>query len=123
MVIPVPARHSIALSKLDRGLDTDFDDIIFLIQNNFINLAELERVTQKALAQAREFDMNSTEVIAHSQELKKTALAFLQTFIHTRSQHMRFFNVHFGLSQVLRHRNPLQITFQKLPVSLLIGSA
>jgi hypothetical protein len=63
--------YSIALSKVDRGFDTDFDDIIFLIQNNFINLAELEKVTQKALEKAREFDMNSTEVIAHIQELKK----------------------------------------------------
>ena len=28
--------HSIALSKLDRGLDTDFDDLVFLIQNNHV---------------------------------------------------------------------------------------
>ena len=32
---------------------------------------EVEKVTQKALEKAREFDMNSTEVIAHFQELKK----------------------------------------------------
>lgn len=63
--------YSIALSKVERGFDTDFDDIIFLIRNNYVNLAELEKVTQKALERGHEFDMNSTEVIAHFQELKK----------------------------------------------------
>lgn len=62
--------YSIALSKVDRGFDTDFDDIIFLIQNSYITLANLERVTLKALEKAREFDMNSSEVNAHIQELK-----------------------------------------------------
>jgi len=28
--------YSIALSKLDRGFDTDFDDIVFLVQNGFV---------------------------------------------------------------------------------------
>jgi len=63
--------YSIALSKLERGFDTDFDDIIFLIQKEYVDLAELEAMTNKALEKAREFDMNSDEVIAHLQELKK----------------------------------------------------
>ncbi len=69
MVIADP--YSIALSKLERGFDTDFDDIIFLIQSNFITLIELEAIAQKALEKAQEFDMNTKEMLAHHQELRK----------------------------------------------------
>lgn len=61
--------YSIALSKLDRGFDTDFDDIVFLIQHNHVQLDELERITQNALSQARKFDFHP-EILAHLQELK-----------------------------------------------------
>lgn len=61
--------YSIALSKLDRGLDTDLDDIVFLIQHNLATLDELERITRDALAHARKFDFNP-EILAHLQELK-----------------------------------------------------
>ena len=62
--------YSIALAKLDRGFDTDFDDLIFLVNRNLVDIEELERITRKALSRAREFDMNPTEVLAHLQELK-----------------------------------------------------
>jgi len=62
--------YSIAFSKLDRGFDTDFDDIIFLINRNLVDIEELERVTSNALSRARDFDMNPNEVLAHLQELK-----------------------------------------------------
>lgn len=62
--------YSIALSKLDRGFDTDFDDIIFLIRHNFVSLSELERMTHAALSQAGKFDFNP-EILAHLQELLK----------------------------------------------------
>ena len=61
--------YSIALSKLDRGFETDIDDIIFLIQKNFMTLAELERITRKAMSQARQFDL-SPEILDHLQDLK-----------------------------------------------------
>lgn len=61
--------YSIALSKLDRGFDTDFEDIIFLIQQNFINLNELERITRAALPQARKYDLHP-DILDHLQELK-----------------------------------------------------
>ena len=60
--------YSIALSKLDRGFDTDLDDIAFLIQHNYIVLEELERLTKNALAHARKFDF-SPEILDHLQEL------------------------------------------------------
>ena len=63
--------YSISLSKLDRGFDTDFDDIIFLVKRRLIDIEELDRIMRKALLRAREFDMNATEVLAHFQVLKE----------------------------------------------------
>jgi hypothetical protein len=56
--------YSMALSKLDRGFDTDVDDIVFLIQRGFIYLDELERFTQDLLPRARDFDINSADLLA-----------------------------------------------------------
>lgn len=61
--------NSIALSKLDRGFDTDFDDIIFLIQQNLVSLNELERITRDALPHAREYDFH-LDILDHLKELK-----------------------------------------------------
>lgn len=57
--------YSIALSKLDRGFDTDIDDIVFLIQHGYVDFDELERVAQASLPRAREFDINPDELLAH----------------------------------------------------------
>jgi hypothetical protein len=62
--------YVIALSKLDRAFDTDFDDLIFLVQRNLVDLDQLEGITRDALSRARDFDMNPDEVLAHLQELK-----------------------------------------------------
>lgn len=62
--------YSIALSKLDRGFDTDFDDLVFLVRQNLVEIQLLERMTEISLSRAREFDMNPTEVLGHLQELK-----------------------------------------------------
>ena len=61
--------YSIALSKLDRGLDTDLEDIVFLVRRNFITLDELERITRNALSLAGKFDLHP-DILAHLQELK-----------------------------------------------------
>ena len=57
--------YSIALSKLDRGFDTDFDDIIFLIQSGHVALDKLERMSQAVLPRAGEFDINPADFLAH----------------------------------------------------------
>lgn len=36
--------YSITLSKLDRGLDTDLDDIVFLVRSGFVDVQEFERM-------------------------------------------------------------------------------
>lgn len=61
--------YSIALSKLDRGFDTDFDDLVFLVQNNYVRLGELERLAREAILYTRQFDL-SPDFLAHFQELK-----------------------------------------------------
>lgn len=61
--------YSIALSKLDRGIETDFEDIIFLIQHNYITLNELDRIMQDALAHAHKYDFHP-DILDHLQELK-----------------------------------------------------
>jgi hypothetical protein len=61
--------YSIALSKLDRGLDTDFDDLVFLVQNNHVDMDEFERMVSDALPHARKFDFNP-DILEHLLELK-----------------------------------------------------
>lgn len=45
--------YAIALSKIDRGFDTDLDDVAFLIKNGHIEINKLERVIDNALPHAR----------------------------------------------------------------------
>jgi hypothetical protein len=61
--------YSIALSKLDRGFDTDLADIVFLVQSGYVNLQELIRITEDALSHAGKFDFNP-EIRDHLQELQ-----------------------------------------------------
>lgn len=64
--------YSIAFSKLDRGFDTDIEDIVFLINNKYVEIAELEKITYKGLQRAREFDMNINEILSRLQEVKES---------------------------------------------------
>jgi hypothetical protein len=61
--------YSIALSKLDRGHDTDIEDLVFLIQRNYITMEELEHTTKTGLSRAGKFDFHP-DILAHLQELK-----------------------------------------------------
>lgn len=63
--------YSIAFSKLERGFDTDLEDIVFLVQRGFIELVELERMTDQSLLRAREFDLNVTDMLAHLQTVRE----------------------------------------------------
>lgn len=57
--------YSIALSKLDRGFDTDLDDVVFLLRRRLIAWAELEEVVHTSLAHARGFDLDPAQMLAH----------------------------------------------------------
>ena len=61
--------YSIALSKVDRGADTDYDDLVFLVQYNHVDINEFERMVQEALPHARQFDFHP-DIRKHMQELK-----------------------------------------------------
>jgi hypothetical protein len=61
--------YSIALSKVDRGADTDYDDLVFLIQRGFVELADFERMICEALPLANKFDFHP-DILKHLQELK-----------------------------------------------------
>jgi len=61
--------YSIALSKLDRGADTDYDDLLFLVQNNHVVMDEFERMVREALPFVSQFDLNR-DILEHLQELK-----------------------------------------------------
>lgn len=64
--------YTIALSKLDRGLDTDIDDILFLIQHNLITIDQLEEMTNKALRRASEFGLDSQAIRTHLQAIRNS---------------------------------------------------
>jgi hypothetical protein len=61
--------YSISLSKLDRGADTDYDDLVFLIHSRRVELNELEEMLRDAIQHARKFDLNP-DILEHLQELK-----------------------------------------------------
>ena len=41
--------YSIAFSKVDRGFDTDLDDVAFLLQRELIEISELERLVHDVM--------------------------------------------------------------------------
>lgn len=67
--VSVADPYSIALSKLDRGFDTDFEDIVFLIQQNLVVLDELERIMRDSLPLAHQYDFHP-DIFDHLKELK-----------------------------------------------------
>lgn len=63
--------YSIALSKLDRGFDTDFDDIIFLVQSGYVDWDKLGSMTNIVLRRAKEFDISPADFLAHIQIVRE----------------------------------------------------
>lgn len=61
--------YSIALSKVDRGAFTDYDDILFLIQKRYIDISKLEEIIKEAVAKAGKYDLHP-EILSHFEELK-----------------------------------------------------
>ena len=59
--------YAIALSKVDRGFDTDVEDILFLIRRGDVDFLELEKLVFMALEQAALFGLDSKAVLNHLQ--------------------------------------------------------
>lgn len=62
--------YTIALSKLDRGLESDIEDILFLIHRSYITIEQLDQIVMNALAHASEFNMIAADVRAHLETLR-----------------------------------------------------
>jgi len=50
-------------------MDTDFDDLVFLVQNNHVDMDKFERIINATLPHARKFDLDPA-FLEHLQELK-----------------------------------------------------
>lgn len=62
--------YSIALSKLDRGLDTDMTDVHFLIEQGLVQTEMLSQVVDSAIPHWREFDLDREGILARLATLK-----------------------------------------------------
>jgi hypothetical protein len=67
--------YSIALSKVERGFDTDIDDVLFLLRQNVVDFNQLESIVVSALDQAAEFDMDKTATLDHLEEVRRRLTA------------------------------------------------
>ena len=63
--------YSIAISKINRGFESDLQDVVFLIRRGFIALDELERFAGPTVQQARNFDIDPNEFRQHLAALKR----------------------------------------------------
>jgi len=57
--------YTIALSKLDRGFESDIEDILFLIRREHSTIDQLAQVASNALVYAGEFNLVAANVRAH----------------------------------------------------------
>jgi len=63
--------YSIALSKLARGFETDLQDVLFLLNQNIINLKQLTQIVEAALPVAWDYDIDPADLqIYHSEILR-----------------------------------------------------
>jgi hypothetical protein len=57
--------YSIAISKIDRGFETDLEDVAFLIRQGRITLEELKGYAVTVMQNARDFELNPAEFSQH----------------------------------------------------------
>lgn len=58
--------YSIALSKLDRGFDTDIEDIVFLLRRGFVELPQLDSLLSGLPSDvARQYDLDLRQMSVH----------------------------------------------------------
>lgn len=65
--------YTIALSKLDRGFDTDIEDILFLVQQQLIAVETLADFVETAVSQAKKFDLDPTAMRQRLQIVRESA--------------------------------------------------
>ena len=63
--------YSIALSKIARALETDLDDVMFMLEQNLIVFSELERYFEAVLPKAAKFDIDPREFRQYFEEVRR----------------------------------------------------
>lgn len=64
--------YTIALSKLDRGFDTDIEDVLFLVQQQLVTIEQLALFVENAILQAHQFDLDPSIIRRHLQVLRQS---------------------------------------------------
>ncbi len=54
--------YSIALSKIERGLKTDIEDVAFMLRRKIIQLDRLDDMAEAMLPRGREFDLDAEQI-------------------------------------------------------------
>ncbi|MBK8050032.1 MAG: hypothetical protein IPK16_24775 [Anaerolineales bacterium] len=54
--------YAIALGKLDRGFDTDIDDIVFLVHQKLVTMPELGEVVAAAIQRSYGYDLSPSTI-------------------------------------------------------------
>ena len=62
--------YSIAISKLDRGLGFDLEDVSFLIDQGWITFEQLKKHAEEVLKRASIFDMDKKAFLEHLEQVK-----------------------------------------------------
>ena len=65
--------YVIALSKLDRGLDSDLADIVFLVEQGLVDLDRLAVEGERIIQRAREFDLDPAAIRRHLEVVRQRA--------------------------------------------------
>lgn len=64
LTVSVLDPYAMGLSKLERGFDSDIDDILFLLKHNHITLPQLNQEIERAVEQAYEFNLDVPQIRA-----------------------------------------------------------
>jgi len=65
--------YIIAFSKVERGFDTDIEDVLFLIENNYIDLEVMKIRINSILLQSKEYDIDHNSVQNHWKDVLRQA--------------------------------------------------
>ncbi len=63
--------YSIALSKIERGFESDLEDVVFLIRHKRIEYDHLIELAQAMIARAGEFNLDVQQIRAHLDALAR----------------------------------------------------
>ena len=63
--------YTIALSKIARGFESDFDDVLFMLRADLIEFAQLERYFDLVVPKAAKYDIDHREFRMYFEEIRR----------------------------------------------------